>query len=51
MALDMPFVGVGEDEAVVYTGTTSTRNGKLLRSIWWPNIFDKSITDFAIQAF
>ena len=51
LALDMSFVGISENKAIVDTGTATTRHCKLLWSIWWPDILDKSITDFAIETF
>ena len=51
LALDMSFVGIGENKAIVDTGTATTRDCKLLWSIWRPDILDKSVTDFAIETF
>ena len=51
LALDMSFVGIGKNKAIVDTGTATTRDCKLLWSIWWPDILDKSVTDFAIETF
>ena len=51
LALDMSFVGISENKAIVDTGTATTRDCKLLWSIWRPDILDKSVTDFVIETF